>query len=357
VLPEDVGQTQPVTGREGQLALTFDGRIDNREELSNTLDVPLTAPDAQFVLAAYEKWGEASPEHLLGDFAFALWDAERQHLFCARDIMGVRPFFYYLSNRLLLAASERCQLFTQRAPSREPNEEVIAGLMMLRVISQTETIHQDIHRLPPATAMIVTASNVRFRRYWTIQNFGPEVLRNDDESSDEFWQLLKEAVRCRQRSRAPVGVLLSGGVDSTAVASAAVDLARNPVPLAGRMTSYSLGFPGDSAADETELIQETIRHLGLDGAIMPPHSRDPGDDVADVRRYIELPDLFNDAFLHDIRRQAVNRGQPVLLTGMGGDEWFAGSPYAIAGRLRRGQVRQACREAVCWGNHRSSSAL
>jgi asparagine synthase (glutamine-hydrolysing) len=338
------------------LAITFDGRIDNRDDLLPILQLPPATPDVRLVLEAYRKWGESCPEKFLGDFAFAVWDAQQQQLFCARDVMGVRPFFYFLNSFLFLASSERRQLFTHPAPTRRPNEPVIAGLLMLRVISQTETIHRDIRRLPPATSMVVTATDVRFRRYWNIHEFAPASHLPKGDEAEEFLYLLEQSVRCRLRSLSPVGILLSGGLDSTAVAAAAVDVHSNSQSRCA-FPSYSLGFPGNPIADETELIQETIRYLGLEGSILLPHHREPGADADDVSRYVEFPDFFNDAFLHGIRQRASEIGHRVLLTGMGGDEWFSGSPYSILARLQRGRLAQAFREAAAYAQRRQRSPL
>lgn len=333
-LPEDVGQVQPLSSRDGQLHLTFDGRIDNRDELCPLLNVPLEASDAAVTLAAYEQWGEYCPERLLGDFAFALWDDRDQKLFCARDIIGVKPLLYFVNDRVFLAGSERRQLFAQPGPTYAPDEQVIAALMMTKWISQEQTIHRDIKRLAPATAMTVRRDSISFRRYWDIHDISKQRRDSPEDLRLEFWDLLQKATGARLRSRRHAGVLLSGGLDSTAVATAACPVEKTNGPL----QAFSMTFPDWPEADETKFIDSTVSHLRLAPRTFAPYQRAAGAYESDVESYRDLPDYYNDAFWDVLRTQARDEGVHVLLTGAGGDEWFAGSDFCLADHLRHGDV-------------------
>jgi asparagine synthase (glutamine-hydrolysing) len=345
-LPEDVGQTQPIASTDGQLHLTFDGRIDNREDLIPQLGLETTVSDARVVLAAYEKWGEFCPERLLGDFAFALWDGREQQLFCARDILGVKPFLYYRDNQLFLAATERRQLFTHPRPTKKANERVVAGLMMLRVVSPDETLHEDVQRLAAAHCLTVSMHDVRLRRYWHPQEVAPLNLRSDDEYAEKFWNLLCEATRCRLRHVGGVGLLLSGGLDSTIVAASAMEVKKGRPSLGGGvLPAYSLNCKEWIEADEAEYQKSAADYYGLNWRSFPPWIRPAGACEQDVGVYRDLPDYYNDSFLSHIRSEFRDGGQRVVLSGNGGDEWFAGSPLVAADQLRRGEFVKAWRSA------------
>ncbi len=340
-LPEDVGQTQPIHTGASQLHLTFDGRIDNRDDLLPLLKLEKEASDARVVLAAYEKWGEFCPERLLGDFAFAIWDEGRKQLFCARDILGVCPFYYSLGSGTFLAASERSSLFTHRSVSSTANEPVIAALLYITHISQEETIHRDVMRLAPASCMTVTADSIRKRRYWAIQEVKPVRCRTDEEYANRLWEILREATRARCRVQGGVGILMSGGLDSTAVAAAACEMQHEGLCANSRIESYSQVFPGWSEADESDYIRKTADYLNLPSHCFSSHFRRPGGYESVLLSARDLADYPNDAFWDDLRTFAAGQGTRVLLTGMGGDDWLTGSFYQAADSLRQGRIPAA----------------
>src|SRR5689334_11963563 len=136
--PEAIGESQPLVDAQAGIALTMDGRVDNRDELKELIErqgLRLAGKtDAEIVLRAYQCWGEEAPAKILGDFAFALWDRSKRQLFCARDYASVLPFFYYLGERSFLCASEPQQILVEPSVSREPDEKVIgvylSGMLM-----------------------------------------------------------------------------------------------------------------------------------------------------------------------------------------------------------------------------------
>ncbi|HZU76753.1 MAG TPA: asparagine synthetase B, partial [Dehalococcoidia bacterium] len=167
--PEPVPETLPLSARSGRCVITADARLDNRDELIAALglggcpDDALT--DADLLLAAYERWGEACPEELLGDFAFAIWDRRAQTLFCARDHFGVKPFYFlHLAGRLFAFASEVPALLRLHELPRRLNESRIADFLA-GLDDPTSTCYCDIVRLPPAHALTLTSDgSLRTRR-------------------------------------------------------------------------------------------------------------------------------------------------------------------------------------------------
>ncbi len=152
--PEALADQQPLIDEAAGLCITFDGRIDNREELKTLLDINgsdlISVSDPRLVLAAYRKWGEACVEHLLGDFAFAIWDERQRRLFCARDFLGVRPLFYALVGDTFVCASEVRTLFALPGLKREPNLAVLAARLLRQCIEFDDTLYLGVSRLPMA---------------------------------------------------------------------------------------------------------------------------------------------------------------------------------------------------------------
>ncbi len=344
-LPEEVGHSQPRVSVDGHLRIVMDGRIDNRAELESQLGLKTEVPDAEIVLAAFERWREQCPEHLLGDFAFAIWDDTNRQLFCARDCLGQRPFYYFLNDQILIAASEKAAIFTNPVVRRTPNEPVVAAMLMLRTISQTETLHRDILRLAPATSMTVAADRVSTQRYWRIEDIPPQPPMSEEEYAERLWDLLVEATRCRMRSLGSVSIQLSGGVDSTAVATAMSHLQQALPGTGGPLRSYSLVFPGWSDADESHFIRNTAAELNLHARMIPTAVRAEGSYEDDVQRYLDLPDYFNDVFMNPLRHESKRDGSSVMLSGIGGDEWFTGSDYQQLDALRNLRLLNVWRQS------------
>ena len=159
--PESLTEKQPLCDQSGELYLVMDGRVDNREELGEELInkgfSPRTETDAELVLQAYQCWGEKCPEKIIGDFALVIWDGRKRQLFCARDIFGAKPFYYWSNRGTFLFGSELQQIFANEIVPQETNEGMIGEFLTDAVTSKEETLYRNIYRLPPAHCLIVTA--------------------------------------------------------------------------------------------------------------------------------------------------------------------------------------------------------
>src|SRR3989454_9825112 len=223
--PESLREHLPLASGDGTLVLTADARIDNRGELLAALGRGVEATDAELILAAYERWGERCPEHLLGDFAFVIWDARRATLFCARDHFGVKPFYYYHApGRLFCFASEIKGLLALAEVPRRLNETRVADYLVPLLEDKVITFYQDILRLPPAHRMTVTRQGVRIEQYWALDPEREIRMKSDADYAAAFREIFTEAVRCRLRSAFPVGSMLSGGLDSSSIVCVARQL-------------------------------------------------------------------------------------------------------------------------------------
>jgi asparagine synthase (glutamine-hydrolysing) len=243
--PESLTEQLPLSNRSGDFVITADARIDNREELIAKLGFqgisPTEIADSRLILAAYEKWGKYCPSHLLGDFAFVIWDKRRRQVFCARDPMGVRPLYYYQSQQLFAFASEiKALLCLPQVPQRL-NELKVAEYLVRVAHDKANTFYQDIHRLPGAHSLSVGYRHSNYQQYWQWDMHRDIRLNSTREYAEAYRELLTQAVACRTRSAFPVGSMLSGGLDSSSIACIA-----NPMMQAkgSNLHTFSAIFPG-----------------------------------------------------------------------------------------------------------------
>jgi asparagine synthase (glutamine-hydrolysing) len=321
-------------------AIVFDGRLDNRDDLCRALAVPAPVTDAALALAACAKWAEDAPAHLLGEFAFALWDAANRRLVFARDVFGQRPLFHARAAGATAVASEPQQLAAHPLVRPDVNEGAIAEYLTCAPMSMDETIWADVTRLPPAHAAIVSDGGLRRYRYWDFDPDARIEYARADEYAEHFRALFREAIACRTRGAAAIGVFLSGGLDSSAIAGVAEGIARarGVAPL----RAYSLTFPGLDV-DETPYIDAVVAQWGLPSFRLEARSMTRAEIERDVTRFRDVPTYPNGSVLDPLRRLAALEVD-VLLTGIGGDDWFTGSPLHTADLLREGRIAAAVRQ-------------
>ena len=257
--PGSSRERQPTVDHQDGLVLTSDARIDNRDELVRALGdggyLPDEAPtEADIILAAYRRWGEACPGHIIGDFAFAIWDERREILFAARDPMGMRALYYRVEPRRVLFATEVKQILAAPDIQARLFEPAVAAFLASTTGLPEWTYYQGIAQLPPAHALSADAGGHRTWRYWAIDP-GYEIRYTEEgQYAEHFAEIFKEAVRCRLRSSKPVGIFLSGGMDSGSVASTAGWLLRKQEPPDNPgFRAYCWAFEQLTQADERHI--------------------------------------------------------------------------------------------------------
>lgn len=314
-LPEARSESLPLT--EGDLTITADVRLDNRDELIAALALgPRPISDAALVLAAYRKWGEDCPARLLGDFAVAMWDGGRNRLFCARDHMGVKPFYYHSGAGVFAFASEIKALFAFDGISVSLNEARIADYLAGMVTDVQSTLYADVFRLPPHHSLTVAASGLELRSYWQL---APSIPTPGDDLVERFRDLFANAVRCRLVGPGRVGAMLSGGLDSSSIATVAAPLVSD---MSGHpLATISAVFDRTPAWNERPFIEAVLATCVFDPSFIE------SDDVAPFADLDRILVEQEGAFLAPglaISRQlysaAAKRGIRVLLDGHGGDE-------------------------------------
>ena len=307
----------PLAMAGGKLAITADCRLDNRDELLARLGIrDRSVADATLLMRAYLRWGEACPVHLQGDFAFAIWDGERQLLFCARDHFGVKPFYYHAADRRFAFASEIGPILGVEGIGTRVSEYQISGFLAGLPDDPQSTPYSDIFSLPARHSLTVTGQQVVLRRYWQIEP-SPRPMRSD--APEEFAHLFSQSVRNRMRGSQAVGAMLSGGLDSSSIACVAG--LQNAAERKPRLPTFSLIFEKGSSMDERPFIDAVLDQHQVDGTLIPVGNYAP---FAEFDRVLEeqegtflAPGL---TLTRGIYRTAGAKGIKVLLDGHGGDE-------------------------------------
>jgi asparagine synthase (glutamine-hydrolysing) len=351
--PESLEEHQPLTNGDQTLVLVMDGRLDNRDELLKAFrahDVLLRGQsDADYLLAAYRLWGEDCPTHLLGDFAFAVWDVRRQRLFCARDHFGVKPYYYFRDDKLFAFASEEEVFFGLPGVTGRPNEDRIAYFLVpaFEAFDFNVSWLQDILKLPPGNALTVQADGRQATStYWQLQPMDELRLGSDGEYREAFRSVFTQAVRCRMRTPTDPALMLSGGMDSASVAAVAREIAQEQPGQA--LHTFSVVSDEPAMCEETRNILAIVRgheeqaHLasvgGLDGMVSDQDLMDACWSRAHpVDNSIILP-----AVMYKLAGRA---GFRVMFDGIDGDLATYTPLHYQASLLRSGAWGEAWREA------------
>ena len=340
-------EKQPLTDETGTLCLALDGRVDNREELRAALEAKgarlRSDTDAELVLRAYECWGEESPKQIIGDFVFVIWDGRKRQLFCVRDPLGIKPFYYHTDARTFLCGSELRQLFEDVSLRREPNEGMIGEYLACAITDNQETLYRDVLRLPPAHFLLVQPGGTRKERYWDIDSVREVRYHTDAEYAEHFLNIFKEAVRCRLRSSGRVGADLSGGVDSSSIVGVVQSLYRDEGLADSGFETFSLVFPG-LPCDESAYIEAVVRMWGIKSNFTCPHESETCDYADEVHRYYDFPPYPNGVMSYPLMSVAREKGFRVVLSGGGGDDWLTGSFYHYADFIRHLNILSLIRQ-------------
>ena len=348
--PESLHEHLPLTSENGMLTITADARIDNRDELISDLNLGQQSgiiPDSSLILFAYQRWGESCVDHLLGDFAFAIWDAGKQHLFCARDHMGVKPFYYYRSDEIFAFGSEIKALFIVPGIPRDVNEKCLAFRLAGIDEDPGITCYLQIHRLPAAHAMTVSRSGTRIQRYWALDPDREIHFETDEEYKNAFRTIFTEAVRCRMRSAFPVGSTLSGGLDSSSVVVIARHLLHQGNTPLRPLHTFSAVFDEVPECDERTWIQYVLAGGDLTPHFIYPERISPLNDIHHRISQNEDPSLFPTSYTYETMYQkAMDSGVRVVLSGEWGDGVVSYGDGALLEFVIAGKLLRAIREII-----------
>jgi asparagine synthase (glutamine-hydrolysing) len=361
-VPEDELDRQPLTV-EGRHLLVADIRIDNRDELSSQLHLaPQRRSDAHLFLAAWARWKEHCLAHIVGDFAIAVWDQAERRLTLARDPTGQRPLFYARQGNAIAFASTAAALLAWRELDHRFNFPHLAAHLVNLGHASDETPFRGIRRVHPG-CLISFGERTSEERHW--QPPPDELTLSSMEDYVQLYrELLRTAVDARsRRAGGRIGVQLSSGWDSSAVAATAAMSAQKPIAFTyGPAIGADVPSPRNRFGDETEIASTTARMHGLDHVLVRP----TGSILANLRRHARLYqqptcNIVNMQWLSAILAAAKDRGVSVLLNGhMGNLTIHAGGLPVLAEWVRRGDFLEWWREAraaVATGNARWRGVL
>jgi len=347
--PEALDERQPLVSPGGEACLVWNGRLDNREELIAALAAqgvrPTDFTDPGLVLSAYLQWGTDCVQRLVGDFALALWDARQRRLWCARDFIGIRPFYYYWDGKTFLFAPEIRALLAHPLVSLRINEGMAAEFLEGAIASRCETLYSDVRRLPSGSSLVIdTAGGDLQISSWWNPDLSLLQYRTDEEYADHFRNLMDQSVLSKMRCNAAWGVELSGGLDSSTIAVTAQALLDRGRPDQ-RARTFSLAWPG-KPWDESEDIAAVVQKANLDPEFV--HPLKPGLDFFRQRagHWRDYPGSPNGEPMSIPTSEAARaRGARVLLNGIGGDEWLQGSSLHVVDLAAKAQLVQLLRLA------------
>lgn len=344
--PEAVDETLPIVDDETDIALVADARIDNREELLNRLDVDTDGPvtDAELVLAAYRRWRMDCPAHLVGAYAFVIWDPDVRRLFCVRDHVGLKPLYYARGDSCVGVASEPKALFAGLDLPGALNETAIGDFLAYNHADVESTVHEAVKRLPPGHTLTVQDSELTLRRYWALDPDHELEFGSDAACIDALRGRFEEAVRCRLRSPGSIGAMLSGGLDSSAVAATA----QNQLASSGRdpVRTYSVIFEDIEAADESEHVETVLGSGTFDPQRIVGDDLDP---LADLDQRLERFDGPFDPYLQHLTwhiYKAAAGDVRVLLDGYDGDTVISHGIRRLSELARSGRWAALAREVA-----------
>lgn len=303
-----------------KLALVGDFRIDNREELFKQLDCKDEAiTDGGLLVLSYLQWGEECPKYLLGDFAFAIWDGQREQLFCARDHFGVKSFNYYSDEQQFIFSSDVPGITAQKSIQLSIDEQYLADLLSIVKSDHHRTTYHEIKKLPPAHTLVLQSGKIKINRYRQLQPANVS-FQSEKEYMDRFKELVVKAVERRISPELKIGAELSGGLDSSSIAA----IASRSIPIA----TYSHVLPENQGnrnfffQDERMFIESVTNYCNIKKSYLVTSEK--GGFLNALHDSVDLNDgliqqNFSE-FSDQLYKAASKNTLQVLLSGFGGDE-------------------------------------
>lgn len=315
---------------EGDLKVVANSRLDYREELAKKLELDFEVldgfSDALIILRSYKKWGESCVDHLLGDFAFAIMDQKKKVLFCARDHMGCRPFYYYEDEKYFLFSSNLKGFETTPEVNFLPSEKYLLHIFNSKVLPAESTFYLGMKRLVPAHSMLYRVeSGPHIMQYWDLEINSDFSNLSYEEALKLYKKLLKDAVAQRVKNVPSIGLELSGGLDSSAIAALSEKVKKEGANIHAFSNALSVEnqkqfYP---FSDETEFAKKAVDHIGIDAFHMIEGEK-MNPSLKAIARAVEITHsplfqlfaAFSDQLLEKVKEQNVH----LLLSGFGGDE-------------------------------------
>ncbi len=319
------GGHQPMSNEDGTVWIIFNGEIYNhalyRQELEARGHRYTNRSDTETVIHLYEEYGDDCVKFLRGMFSFAIWDSKKQRLFCARDRLGIKPFYYTIQNGRFVFASEMKALFELPGVRAEMNRAALPEFFALGYISSEDTMYAGVHKLLPGHRLSIQLGGEnpqpRIERYWDLDITPDESIPTEEEYVKRFDEMFTESVRLRLMSDVPLGVFLSGGLDSSAIAATMTQLVK------GRIQTFSVGYT-ENQFSELPYAKKVAAHIGAEynQVLMGPD--DFFGALPQLIWHEDEPLVWPSSVALNFVSRLARQKVIVVLTGEGGDEIFAG---------------------------------
>jgi asparagine synthase (glutamine-hydrolysing) len=322
VIDVDTGQ-QPIHNEDNTVWVVFNGEIYNYRDLRVTLSKRghrfYTNSDTEVIVHLYEEYGDKLVDHLQGMFAFSLWDKNRRRGLIARDRLGIKPLFYSQVGDTLIFGSEIKAIMASGMVDRKLDHQALDAFITYTYIPAPLTIYGSVRKLEPGHLLVWESGNVQDQQYWDLNVAQPDCSTDEEEWVERFERAIEDAVSSHMVSDVPIGAFLSGGIDSGLVVALMSQYGSDPIQ------TFTMGFSGscNSLPDERPLAKRVANRYGCD---FHEHTVQP-----DFRHIVgEIVNAFDEPFADDsvipsyYVSQFTRRSVKVAMSGLGGDELFAG---------------------------------
>lgn len=345
---------QPMSDEEGKLVITYNGEIYNYIEIRKILEQKgysfCTNTDTEVILKAYQEWGKHCVEQFNGMWAFAIFDEKKGEIFCSRDRLGAKPFYYYRNEDKFIFASEMKQICQDRTIKRKINEKVLAATVLYRLSDyNAETLLEGIYSLPGGCNLSLKVDfekkiivSVVTERYWDLK------IAKKKNEDDQWYEAIKNAIKLRLRSDAPVGAMLSGGVDSSFIVGEISEYYKENSWNVNEFCTFTTCFKNAKAHDETYFAHLVNETCGTKENLIYPDKKDTFEEYQKMIWHFEgfgtLSNLGSFMTLEEISKSGIK----VLINGQGGDESMFGYERYYAqyfmDLLKKGKIGQFLHE-------------
>ena len=320
---------QPVYNEDRSVVVVMNGELYNYREVRASLEKRghkfETQSDTEILPHLYEEYGEAMLDEINGMFAFALWDKRNQKLLIARDKFGEKPLYYGVFDGKLIFASEPKVLLANPSVKAAINLDSLRQFLSFDYVPAPNSIYKGISKLPAAHFLSVEKGEIKTRRYWNL-TWVKQETKSLESSAEELRELLADAVRMRLVSDVPLGILLSGGVDSSTVAAFATQFSTEKVK------TFSIGFEEDSF-DESKFARQVAKHLNTEHYEEKLSVEKAADLISEIGLWLDEPISDGSLIPTFLLSRFVRKHVTVALGGDGGDEIFAGYPMYFAHKV------------------------
>ena len=321
-----VSGDQPMIDSSGRYVIIFNGEIYNYVELRKQLKAKgykfRTTGDTEVILNAFREYGSDCPKYLNGMFAFAIYDYRTREIFCARDRLGIKPFYFYHDDNKFIFASEIKAILCQSDIARDIDYRGLADYFTFQYTQRGRTFFKKIKSLKPGQSLTIGNHRLLFKKYWNPM-LEPDQSMTESEAIEQLKYLLNDSVRIHMRSDVQIGAHLSGGVDSSAIASVISK------KYDTKLYTFTGRFTEGALYDESEYALAVAREINSKPFITTPAAKDFSNNLRDIIWYLDNPVVGPGVFPQYMVSRTAASKLKVVLGGQGGDELFFGYPKYI----------------------------